>query len=404
MGPKQSVKYSVTKLLLSLEMIYYATPVRLRRLFWPARLVFWFIQILRMEQWIITGDEAASKQELAIVYTGSEKNKNFLIRLAFNGSCRETYVGKKWLWQTLETVNRRSCDCSLMINEVPKAFRALFQRKKYFYVPCWISAEVDISAGISSLIKNESLKSDLRKIMKHRLHFEVTNELSQFHNFYYNMHLPYITRVHGKEASIMNYASMKKDFRNRTLLLIRKGEECIAGIFLDCTNKVASLRSLGIRAGNSDHVKKDGAIGALFYFSVQYLQENGFTRVNFGGSRAFFKDGVLRYKRKWDPKVVDECQRAFLIRPLSKTAGVKGFLLNNPFIYVDKMRLYGAVFVEADQSLSKEGCGKIYHDYYQKGMTKLVVYRFGQNDSTVLETVPPEFSDGMTIRSAESLF
>ncbi len=404
MDSKQSEQYSVTKLLLLREMIYYATPIRLRCLFWPARLVLWFIQILRMDQWIITGDEAASKQELAIVYSGSERNKHFLIRRAFDGSCRETYVGKIWLWRIPKMVKGRSCDCSLMVTEVPKAFRVLFEGKKCFYVPCLISAEVDLSTGISSLIKKESLKSDLRRIRKHKLHFEVTNELSQFHYFYYNMHLPYITKAYGNEASIMNYASMKKDFRNCTLLLIRKGEECIAGQLLDCTNKVARFRVLGVKDGNSDYVKKDRAIGALYYFSIQYLQEKGFTRVNFGGSRAFFKDGVLRYKMKWDPELIDNSETGFLIRPLLKTAGVKGFLLNNPFIYVDKMKINGAVFVDADQSLSKEGCGRIYHDYYQKGMTKLVVYRFVQNDSTVPEIIPLEFSNNMAIRSAESLF
>ena len=404
MDSKQSKKYGVLKLLLSREMIYYATPVRLRCLFWPARLVFWFIQILRMDQWIITGNEAASKQELAIVYTGSEKNKNFLIRLVFDGSCRETYLGKIWLWRIPRMAKERSCDCSLMINEVPKAFRVLFQRKKCFYVPCWISAEVDISAGISSLIKNESLKSDLRRIIKHKLHFEVTNELSRFHYFYYKMHLPHITKVHGNEASITNYAYIKKDFRSCTLLLIKKGEECIAGMLLDCTNKVVRFRSLGVKDGNSDYVKKDGAIGALFYFSIQYLQEKGFKRIDFGGSRAFLKDGGLRYKRKWGPEVIDKREKGFLIRPLSKTTGMKGFLLNNPFIYVDKMRLNGAVFVDADQSLSKEDCSKIYHDYFQKGMAKLVVYRFGQNGGTLPENIPPEFSDNMTVRSAESLF
>ncbi len=161
MGSKRSEKCSVTQLLLAGGMIYYATPVRLRFLFWPARLVFLLAQSLRVNQWILAGTEITSKQELAIAYSGSEQNKNLLIRLAFDGSCRETYVGRIWLWKTLEMVKRRSCDCSLTVNEVPRAFRVLFQRKRCFYVPCWIHGEVDISGDMSLLINNKSLKSDL---------------------------------------------------------------------------------------------------------------------------------------------------------------------------------------------------------------------------------------------------
>ena len=396
-------KYRIKKLLLTGKMIYHKTPTCLRCIFLPAKLIFSLIDILRLDLWIIMGQEITSKQKLVIIYAGSEENKNFLTKLAFDSSYRENYIGKTWLWKIFKRLKERGHDCSLMVTEVPKAFRILSGKKKCFHIPCWILGELDISVDTPSLIKHRSIKTDLRRARENKLHFELTNELPQFHNFYHNMYLPYITKVHSNRAIIVRYDVMKKEFRNCDLLLIKKEKEYIAGILLAYTKNRARLWSLGVKDGNSDYVK-DGAIGALFYFSVHHLKEKGYKRVNLGGSRAFLKDGALRYKKKWGLQIVDTSNMVFLIKPLSKTGGVKGFFLNNPFIYMDKMGFNGAIFVETDQSLSKKDFGKIYKYYYLPGISKLFIYRFGEGDSSMREIVPPEFSDRMTISSAETLF
>jgi hypothetical protein len=126
--------------------------------------------------------------------------------------------------------------------------------------------------------------------------------------------------------------------------------------------------------------------------------------VNLGGTRPFLKDGVLRYKKKWNQKIVGTSLMGFLIKPLSKTVGMKGFFLNNPFIYVHKNRVNGAIFAEAGQPFSKEDFQKFYKDYYLTGISKLFIYRFEQGHSRISEIVPPEFSDNMIVSSAESLF
>jgi len=83
---------------------------------------------------------------------------------------------------------------------------------------------------------------------------------------------------------------------------------------------------------------------------------------------------------------------------------VKGFFLNNPFIYEEQMSFKGAIFVESDQSLSKKDFKKICQDFYVNGLSKLVIYRFGEADNKTWSIVPPEFSDRITINSAESIF
>lgn len=363
------------------------------------------VNILILKVWAVTGEEILSKQQLTIIYIGGEKHKNFLAELAFGNSYKEDYIGETWLWRIFKTVRARGHACSLMVAEVPKSSLVFFGRKKCFYIPFWVRGKLNTSVDTSSLVKNESLKSDLRRIKRNKLHFEVTNEVIQFHNFYHNMYLPYITKSHGNRALIMKYDLVERFFGECDLLLVKKERENIAGILIayTYTKNRARLWCLGVKDGNSDYIK-DGAIGAILYFSLLHLKEKGYKKVGVGGSRAFLKDGVLRYKKKWGQKIVGTHKTGFLIKPLSKTPAVEGFFLNNPFIYVHKNQRNGAVFVEGGQPFSKEDFQKFYKDYYLNGMSKLFIYRFGQGRSGSCEIVPPEFSDRITMCSAESLF
>lgn len=379
-------------------------PTCFRVILLPIKSICKLVNVLKLDVWVINGEEISSKQKLSIIYAGKKENRYFLIKSAFDSSYRENYIGKTWLWKILSTVKKKGYDGSLMVIEVPRPFCIFFDKKTCFHIPCWVCGEIDISADISALIKkNRSFKSDRNKIQKNKLNFEVTNDPQQFHTFYHEMYVPHVNKAHANRAVITDYDSMKKEFKNCDLLLINKEKECVAGMLLAYPKNAARFWSLGVKDGNSDYIK-DGAIGALIYFSIHYLKGKGYKKVDFGLSRAFLNDGALQFKKKRSMQLVNKSKVGFQIMPLSKTAGVKGFFLNNPFIYMDKMKFNGAVFVETDQSFSKEDFEKIYKEYYLKGMSRLILYRFGEVASRTPEMVPTEFNDKMTICSAERLF
>jgi hypothetical protein len=330
-----------------------------------------------------------------------------MVRLAFDVTYEENYIGKKWLWQIPQIAEGTNHNCSLMVTELPKPLRVLFRKIKYLYLPCWVSGEIDISDDNPSFLKNSSLKSDLRRIRNHKLYFEVTHKQSKFHDFYYNMYVPYITKAYGNRSIIMSYDYLKREFKNgglfNDLLLIKEDDKYIAGILLHYKKNRAKLIILGVKDGSFDYVKH-GAIGALFYFSSRYLTEKGFTRIDFGKSRPFLKDGVLQYKKKWNQKISNKNEVGFLIKMISKTEAVKGFFLNNPLIYQDKTGLNGAIFVKSDQYLCKEVFIKIYKDYYIPGLSKLVIYQFGRTNGKIIDIDIPGFSGKIKVRSAESIF
>jgi len=374
-----------------------------RLVYWCATVQSWLLDVLRPHMWVLKGREATSKNKLAVLYAGSELHKNYLMRLAFGSSCEESYLGKKWLWELSKTKRQGEHGCSLLVTEVFQPLSILFRKKNCFYIPSWVVGEVDLLDTDFQFSKNDSLRSDIRRIRKNKLNFIVTNELRHFQVFYYNMYVPYITRVHGNTALIFNYHYMVHAFKHCSLLLVKKEKDYVAGILIRCSRNGAKLWTLGVKDGDANYIH-DGAIAALLYFSVLYLKKRGYEKVCFGASRAFLKDGVLRYKKKWNQKLVNTYKRGFLVKPVLRTAGLQAFLLNNPFIFLDKGKFNGALFVENTQVSTKEDSEKTLKQYWLPGMSKLFVYQFGQQRSETLKTAAAQFSDTIAFRSAESLF
>ena len=385
----------------TIRSTYQETPFYFRWIFFPIKIVHKLIDKFRINIWIITGKDSLERQ-ISIIYAGSEKHKVYFAKLVFDGRYSEISIGK-WLWNLISIIKKRSQNCSLFILEVKvnKPLYTLFKNKNSFFIPFWIAGEVDISIDTELLVKSKSYKNDLRKIRKQNFEFDVTNEEYQFDSFYYSMYLPYITKAHGDAAILMKYSEMKKQLKNCDLLLVKKEKEHIGGILIIYESNVPRLWSIGIKDGNSDYLKA-GVSGALDYFSMIYLKQKGYKKMKFGLSRAFLKDGALQYKKSRGLQVVDSTKNGFLLKPLSSSIATKEFFINNPFIYVDQDGLTGAIFLENDQLHSEKNFKRIHKKYKLEGVSKYVVYPFGDNMRNIEDIVPAELSDRWTICSAES--
>jgi hypothetical protein len=356
-----------------------------------------------LDLWIIKGIESHSKEELIIFYAGTEENKNFLLKLAYKNFYQEKYIGHSWVWNIPQKIKKKGYSSTLSVCEVPNIIRILNGKKNCFYIPCWIDGDVDTSSSS----KTDSFKTDIRRIKKNKLNFEVTNELNQFDHFYHHMYLPYITKTFGSTAVISNYDFLRSNFKKRglysDLLMIKKNNEYIAGTLLGYTKTRTRLSHIGVKNGNRDYVK-DGAIGALFYFSILFSREKGYERMSFGLARTFLNDGVLQFKKKRGMQILDTTKIYFRIKPLKKTVGVMGFFLNNPFICMNNKKLNGAIFVENDLVFTDKYFERIFKDYYLHGMSKLMIYRFGNFSKKTKEIIPSEYSQKINICSTENIF
>lgn len=388
------------KLLAFAKLIYQRSPFCFRWLFSPItiiyRLIYRLNYKLRINVWILSGTEPA-KLPLTIIFAGIEHNKKYFAKLVLNNFCTETYLGKAWRWNLMKLINKRARDCSLMVLEVNAAFYQVFGNKKSFFIPRWIGQEADISVNTPSFNRHE------KQINKHNLQFEITNERTQFDKFYQGMYVPYITKVFGNTAVLMSYYEMEKNFNNGVLLLIKRDEEYIAGEIIVYEKNGPRLAGLGVKNGNTDYLKVDVML-AIYFFAIKYLRQKGYNKLHFGSSRAFLKDGVLQYKKRWRLQVVNDKDVGFLIKPLCWSNGVKEFFLKNPFIYLDQGVFCGAIFLEKDQLRSREDVEKIYKDYYEEGLSKVNIYLYGNGEGNMGNLIPPELYKKISICSAESLF
>jgi hypothetical protein len=126
--------------------------------------------------------------------------------------------------------------------------------------------------------------------------------------------------------------------------------------------------------------------------------------LHLGGSRAFLRDGVLQFKKKRGLRVVGNSNRGFLIRPLSASAGLKGFLLRNPFIYIDQGKLHGAVFVENHDDCCNKSLEQYRKSFSLSGISMLNVYQFKKHRSGMGMTISPSLSDKIAVRSINPSF
>lgn len=290
-----------------------------------------------------------------------------------------------------------------MFLEINSAFSRLFNSENSFFIPCWIGGETDISYYTSKLIKTPSLRSDKRKMRQHNMTFEVSNDKHQFDKFFTDMYLPYITKAHGNMAFLMPYDEMIMNIKNSDLILLKRDGEYIAGIIIRYKNGMPYLWLVGIKDGNTDYLK-DRVIGIIDYFAINYLKEKGYKKVNYGASRAFLRDGVLRYKKVRGLEIIGSPKRGFLVKPLSCSIGIKRFFSENPFIYLENRKPCGAIFVENAQLLSTEEFKRIYKDFYIKGLHKLSIYLSDIGRNQILQKIPIELSDKISVYPVESFF
>ena len=360
-----------------------------------------FIDKYRLDLWILEGEELNSKTSLTVLCSAHDWSRNHLAKLIFGETYHEHYVGQSWLWNISKIAQKMNKEYSIVIIEIRNKRRKFLETGNWFYSPTWVDGITDLPLK-STITKRESLKSDLRKIKKHDLQFEVTQDEEYFNDFYYHMYIPYITRAHGSSAYIFSYKEMKKQFDNGELLLIKKGEIYIAGIIINYTETSPRLKSLGIREGSSEYLNC-GAMAALYHFSLQYLEERGFSKINYGFSRAFLKDGVLQYKKKWGQKIDGVSFYIFAIKILSYTKASQMFLEKNPFIFKNKTDLCGAVFLNTTEPILPQEIEKIYKSHFYNGLSKLYIFLPPENSTLKSNDIPAKFSGQIIFKSANEL-
>ena len=380
----------INRITVSWQWIFDKIPNSMSWIFWFPSLLLKYFRFLRIDSWQLSGNEIHTGKSIIIEYSGIPENKNYFARLAFAEVWSEKYQGKKWLWQIVRGLNNDRSGSELTSTEVPRTLRFFFLNKHRFYIPAWIDGEVKIPDDIDSFVKkNSSLSNILRRIRKFQYRCETMSGSTIFDYFYYNMYVPYISKAHGDRAFIEKYVYLKKKYGKCDLVMVKRDQTNISGNLITRSGEKARLLKVGIKDGNTDFVK-DGAIDVLYYFAFIHLQKMGCKYVNLGGSRGFLNDGLFQYKKRWDPKIMDSTEKGFMLGVRSITNGVKGFLLNNPFIFKEQQELKEALFIDGEQISQKE-IQDMYKTFFIFGISELCFYSLSDR-AINRQVIPPELS------------
>ena len=383
---------------------------RFRAQVWPvifrlAMPAVWLRRRLRPHKLPLCRYEGTAKggdQPLTLLLGGEGLNHNYFLDLAFNGEPRKTDLGRVRLMDVFQANRKMEKDAPMVVLETNQSLHDWRNDGGWFFIPAWVTSEVALPIP-EKCLRHDSIKTTFRKIRKHGYEYEVTRDEERFIDFYNNMHLPYITKEFGNRAKLDSFAEKRGQCELFDLVLLRKASQpdlFIAGFLIIYEPAGARVWSVGVRDGNMEHVQ-EGVLAALYIFSFEHLVKNGHKRTSMGSSRPCLRDGVLKFKRKMAHKIITSQWSGFSLRIFALTPGTKAFLLNNPFIFRQKERLYGAVFTES--ALTAESVAQLDKDHYHLGLTRLLLYSFNESENLTVTGLAPELSARVEIRPAKEI-
>ncbi len=340
---------------------------------------------LRLDICIVEGNEAVGGEPLSVFCAGAS---SYLLQLAFGDNRHKRYQRRVWLWNLRRAIREKGQGCALLLVTVRRPYLRLMRRGNSFVIPAWVRGEVAIPLG-PFVTKQESVKSDLRRIRKNQLEYVVTKDPKQFDDFYHHMYVPHITQAHGRSAFIWRLEAMARKFEECELLLVRRKEQSIAGILISYANPTPRLWTLGVLNGDRKYLK-EGAIAALVCFTFEHLARTGHRVADIGLTRPFLGDGGLRYKKKWGATIVGASSGCFVLEILSPTPGACAFLRSHPFIFCDRGALSGAIFVDSGWTSTPEELQRIHLRHSIPGIAKLRLYQLVEAGAVEIDAIPWE--------------
>lgn len=353
---------------------------------------------LRFNTWLLDGRERNSGQNISALFLGGGAGKTYLADRIFGDDYRETPAGREWLWNLPRVLQQRPVDIVVVTGIGPGLYRYLSGGRDFF-IPYWVKGEIVFNELRARLKTSEHLKSDVRRIRKNNFVYEVTRSPERFDDFYHTMYVPHIRNAYGRTALLMRYGQMKELEGQCELMLVTQQGVPLAGQILIYEHGRVRCWSIGVKDGNREYVRM-GAQAALYWYAMQHLSGQGYEAIHAGSSRAFLRDGVLRFKNKWGMRMLEPTRKGFLLKPLRRTQGVMSFLVNNPFIHIEHGQYVGIGF--ADAACTQDHYRDIFESCQSYGLTQLRIYTEQPHNNGI--GLPDGMDDRFGIASIDTLF
>lgn len=269
-----------------------------------------------------------------ITSTSVGKVPYFIERICGNDASI-TKIRRIYIWELRKFVEEQD----VVLVDMYRLFARCFDRG--FFVPEFVRQFLDIDKPLDEAIKLRD--RELKKV--HKYSYEISNDPDTLKFFYEKMYAPHIKRRYG-DLAVDSFNNIRKIFKNGELVFITLNGERVSAYLNEMQDDTYILRRNGIL---DDSFLKEGAMVATYYFSILRAKERNAKVVDFGGSKPFLLDGVLRHKNQWGTKI-------YASKTAKRIIYLKNVLFKQPFIYIDGEEAKIAVFSE-DDKLIKEYSG-----------------------------------------------
>jgi hypothetical protein len=307
---------------------YYRCYDETKRWFYPFILPFkilkFLLRELRFDVYLLSG-----KTNMFYI-TSSEITPYFIERICKDGSI--TKIKKIYAWELRRYIVQQEA----VLIDMHKLFEHFFNND--FLVPPYVRQVLDLDKPVDELIKENR---DFKKFSKYRC--EVLTDLNALKFFYEKMYFPYIKKRYGDSAVIQSFNYFEKKFLKKgELVFIKLNDEYVSAALCEMSNKVYFFKKVGVL---NESLVKEGALSATYYFAILRAKEKNAKYIDFGLSRPFLSDGVLRHKRKWGTQICEDkkINRIFYMKNTFK----------QPFICIKNKKLTAVVFSKNDNFIKE---------------------------------------------------
>jgi len=353
-------------------------------------LVFWiylkFYSIIYeniVDMYLIKGKEKYSKKTITfLVLSNDVITINYFLDLVYSDILSKEYIGKRKIKDLKIIIDKNSKKYDAIFVHTDNFYINLLEKYNFLVIPRMIPLRLDVTKSIDEIFSNfnKSIRQRIRNLNLDDYSYEIATDKDSFNFFYHNMYVPYAQNF-GKHAIIWEYRDMKFIFETGRILFLKYKNKRVLGVLIYDFNKtISSLDFEGI-IGEEEYFLKKGIGIASNYFSILWAKEKNLKYLDFGICRPFLNNGILQHNRQWDIKIKrstrkfvgDKYRESYGLNIFNYSDGMKSFLLNNPFIIMEKRKLKSMVFVKDKNNISSEQLKRFKKIYLIPEITELII-------------------------------